>query len=43
VDAGSDQEIVAAAQRVLALVDQTGTQAGKHRVDARGGARRAAR
>lgn len=36
VDAGSDQEIVAAAQRVLALVDQAGTQAGKYRVDAQG-------
>jgi hypothetical protein len=36
VDAGSDQEIIAAAQRVLALVDPAGTGVGKYRVDARG-------
>jgi hypothetical protein len=35
VDAGSDEEIVAAAQRVLALVDPAGTGEGKYRVDTR--------
>jgi hypothetical protein len=36
VDAGSDQQIVAAAQRLLALVDEVGTRSGKYLVDVRG-------
>lgn len=36
VDAGSDEELVVAAQRLLALVDEAGTRSGKYVVDARG-------
>lgn len=35
VDAGSDREIVAAAQQLLALVDEAGTRSGKYLVDVR--------
>lgn len=35
VNAGADEEIVAAAQRLLALVDEAGTRSGKYLVNAR--------
>jgi hypothetical protein len=36
VDAGSDEKLVVAAQRLLALVDEAGSRSGKYLVDARG-------
>lgn len=37
VDAGRDRVVVEAAQRLMALVDAAGSQAGKYLVDVRGG------
>ena len=37
VDAGADEQVAAAAQRLMALVDPAGSQAGKYVVDVRGG------
>jgi len=37
VDAGGDEQVVAAAQRVMALADPAGSNAGKYVVDVRGG------
>lgn len=36
VDAGQDPQVVAAAHRVMALIDPSGSQAGKYSVDVRG-------
>lgn len=36
-DAGRDESVVAAAERLMALLDPPGTQAGKYIVDVRGG------